>query len=169
MLLTIVLFSLSTPFSLVQSIRLHRDVSPLITVRCSHPSSPFKPETSGTPTTGHRSRHETPREIPLRTLTTLYDSMNDTFFFDTTTTASSTRSSPSLPLYAVPSAPASVARNQPHPQQTQHPEHQAGQQFYGAAGGFPESPNRLGPGAKSNVRETYQTSSNVTANPDANL
>lgn len=91
--------------------------------------------------------------------------MNDTFFFDTTTIASSTRSSPSLPLYAVPSAPASVTRNQQHPQQTQHADHQAGHSFYGAAGGFAESPNRLAPGANNNVSFVRQACPAVAKTP----
>lgn len=79
--------------------------------------------------------------------------MNDAFSYDIASNSSSDRSSPSLPLYAVPAVPASVTRNQQLQQQRSHNvSYQTSGNLFGGASTTAESSNRAPPSSNPNVR-----------------
>jgi hypothetical protein len=78
--------------------------------------------------------------------------MNDAFSYDITSNSSSERSSPSLPLYAVPAVPASVTRNQQLQQQRSHNlPYQTSGNLFGGPSTTAESLNRAPPSSIPNV------------------
>lgn len=79
------------------------------------------------------------------------DTMNDAFSYDIASNTSSDRSSPSLPLYAVPAVPTSVTRNQQQQQRPHNLPYQTSGNLFGGSSAATESSNRGPPTSYPNV------------------